>query len=77
MLKVICVLCGSSWEKPCPGTHPNTALVSHGCCEYCQGIYEAWVDGYLSNAPIEAVKAAAMRLKKDRSLKHASDGRTH
>jgi len=75
MLTVRCMFCSLEWTKPCPNTHPDTCLVSSGVCDFCLPLYEAWTDGYLSNAPLEAVKAMALRMRKSRAMKHDSSGR--
>lgn len=71
-----CVLCSCEWEAPLPNNQPDRLLVSHGVCKADVPIYEAWIDGYLSNAPVEAVKAIALKLRKERLPKRGKDGRT-
>lgn len=43
MVKVVCSLCGKSWEKEgeCKG-------ISHGMCEQCERIYNDYIDGNLT-----------------------------
>ena len=71
MLTVLCFLCGASWQKPTP---KPTALISHGLCPTCEGLYGLVIDGKMT---LEKAKIEGRKYRVERAMRHGQDARAH